>query len=186
MPGSKSPDEVADRRRRPIGQEHRSSAPSTRRCPARSRSAADLVRGLGIEGAQLHEVNGHRASSPIAGLLVRARASSPVSQPEPHQSPSEEIFGPVLAVMTLPHARGSHRPAPTTRPTASAGGHLDGQGLASILSRSLRRLRRRRHLVPTPTTSFDAASSPFGGYKESGFGREGGLQGLAPYLALDS
>jgi aldehyde dehydrogenase (NAD+) len=27
-------------------------------------------------------------------------------------------------------------------------------------------------------------SSPFGGYKESGFGREGGLHGLAPYLEL--
>jgi aldehyde dehydrogenase (NAD+) len=30
---------------------------------------------------------------------------------------------------------------------------------------------------------FDPAS-PFGGYKESGFGREGGLHGLAPYLDL--
>ena len=28
-------------------------------------------------------------------------------------------------------------------------------------------------------------SSPFGGYKESGFGREGGLHGLEPYLELD-
>ena len=31
---------------------------------------------------------------------------------------------------------------------------------------------------------FDAAS-PFGGYKESGFGREGGLQGLAAYCRVD-
>ena len=31
---------------------------------------------------------------------------------------------------------------------------------------------------------FDAAS-PFGGYKESGFGREGGRQGLAAYVRLD-
>ena len=29
-------------------------------------------------------------------------------------------------------------------------------------------------------------TSPFGGYKESGFGREGGLHGLEPYLAFDS
>jgi aldehyde dehydrogenase (NAD+) len=29
---------------------------------------------------------------------------------------------------------------------------------------------------------FDA-TSPFGGFKESGFGREGGMQGLAAYLA---
>ena len=28
-------------------------------------------------------------------------------------------------------------------------------------------------------------SSPFGGYKESGFGREGGLHGLEPYLDFD-
>ncbi len=31
---------------------------------------------------------------------------------------------------------------------------------------------------------FDPAS-PFGGYRESGFGREGGLHGLAPYLQLE-
>ena len=28
-------------------------------------------------------------------------------------------------------------------------------------------------------------TSPFGGYKESGFGREGGLHGLEPYLTFD-
>jgi aldehyde dehydrogenase (NAD+) len=28
-------------------------------------------------------------------------------------------------------------------------------------------------------------TSPFGGYKESGFGREGGVQGLASYLKLE-
>ena len=32
---------------------------------------------------------------------------------------------------------------------------------------------------------FDAAS-PFGGYKESGFGREGGLHGLLPYLNINA
>ena len=29
-------------------------------------------------------------------------------------------------------------------------------------------------------------SSPFGGYKESGFGREGGLHGLEPYMRFDA
>lgn len=29
-------------------------------------------------------------------------------------------------------------------------------------------------------------SSPFGGYKESGFGREGGRQGLLPYVELEA
>jgi aldehyde dehydrogenase (NAD+) len=29
-------------------------------------------------------------------------------------------------------------------------------------------------------------TSPFGGYKESGFGREGGLHGLGPYLHFDA
>jgi aldehyde dehydrogenase (NAD+) len=32
---------------------------------------------------------------------------------------------------------------------------------------------------------FDAAA-PFGGFKESGFGREGGLHGLSPYLDINS
>jgi len=33
--------------------------------------------------------------------------------------------------------------------------------------------------------SFSPLTSPFGGYKESGFGREGGRHGLEPYLDLD-
>ena len=38
--------------------------------------------------------------------------------------------------------------------------------------------------APANTFNKFDPGSPFGGYKESGIGREGGLQGLAPYLDL--
>jgi aldehyde dehydrogenase (NAD+) len=45
--------------------------------------------------------------------------------------------------------------------------------------------RMRAGVVWANTFNRFDPTSPFGGYKESGFGREGGLQGLEPYLALD-
>ena len=44
--------------------------------------------------------------------------------------------------------------------------------------------RLRAGVVWANTYNQFDASSPFGGYKESGFGREGGLHGLRPYLEV--
>jgi aldehyde dehydrogenase (NAD+) len=44
--------------------------------------------------------------------------------------------------------------------------------------------RMRAGVVWANTFNKFDPSSPFGGYKESGYGREGGLHGLLPYLNL--
>ena len=90
----------------------------------------------------------------------------------------EEIFGPVLSVMTFRTPDEAIERANNTPYGLSAGvwtdkGSQDFQdGLASSAPASSGR---------TPTTS-SIPTSPFGGYKESGFGREGGVHGLLPYV----
>ncbi len=52
-------------------------------------------------------------------------------------------------------------------------------------SRILEFERLRAGVVWASTFKRFDPSSPFGGYKESGFGREGGRHGLEPYLRFD-
>lgn len=92
----------------------------------------------------------------------------------------EEIFGPVLAILTFRTDDEVIEKANNTPYGLSAGVWTD-KG-----SRIFNMTRRLRAGVIWANTynKFDAAS-PFGGYKESGFGREGGLHGLLPYLNLN-
>jgi len=89
----------------------------------------------------------------------------------------EEIFGPVLSVLTFRTPDEAVEKANNTPYGLSAGVWTE-KG-----SRILWMAERLRAGVVWANTynRFDPAS-PFGGYKESGFGREGGLHGLAPYL----
>ena len=91
----------------------------------------------------------------------------------------EEIFGPVLSVLTFRTPEEAVEKANNTAYGLSAGVWTE-KG-----SRILWMAERLRAGVVWANTfnRFDPAS-PFGGYKESGFGREGGLHGLAPYLEL--
>ena len=91
----------------------------------------------------------------------------------------EEIFGPVLSVLTFRTPEEAVEKANNTAFGLSAGVWTE-KG-----SRILWMAERLRAGVVWANTfnRFDPAS-PFGGYKESGFGREGGLHGLAPYLDL--
>jgi aldehyde dehydrogenase (NAD+) len=93
----------------------------------------------------------------------------------------EEIFGPVLSVLTFRTPDEAVEKANNTMYGLSAGVWTE-KG-----SRILWMAQRLRAGVVWANTfnRFDPAS-PFGGYKESGFGREGGLHGLEPYLELDS
>ena len=58
---------------------------------------------------------------------------------------------------------------------------MDGEGLADPVDgrAAARRRRMGEHVQPL------RPDQPFGGYKESGFGREGGLHGLEPYLDFE-
>jgi aldehyde dehydrogenase (NAD+) len=92
----------------------------------------------------------------------------------------EEIFGPVLSVLTFRTPAEAVEKANNTPYGLSAGVWTE-KG-----SRILWMTERLRAGVVWANTynRFDPAS-PFGGYKESGFGREGGRHGLEPYLEFD-
>ena len=99
------------------------------------------------------------------------------------QSPrivQEEIFGPVLAVQTFRTTEEAIKKANNTPYGLSGGVWTDKGAKAFRVTSEL----RAGVLWANTFNKFDPAS-PFGGYKESGVGREGGLHGLAAYLDLE-
>ena len=115
---------------------------------------------------------------PERGFWFRPTLFTNVSQS--HRIAREEIFGPVLSILTFRTPEEAVEKANNT-PYGLSAGIWTEKG-----SRILWMAERMRAGVVWANTfnRFDPAS-PFGGYKESGFGREGGLQGLEPYLELD-
>ena len=96
-----------------------------------------------------------------------------------HRIAQEEIFGPVLSVMTFRTPEEAIERANNTAYGLSAGVWTDkGSKIFKIVS------RLRAGVVWANTYNKFDPTSPFGGYRESGFGREGGLHGLLPYLSL--
>ena len=112
---------------------------------------------------------------PAAGYWFAPTVFSGVSQS--HRIAREEIFGPVLSVLTFRTPEEAVAKANNTPYGLSAGVWTD-KG-----SRILWMTQRLRAGVIWANTynRFDPAS-PFGGYRESGFGREGGRHGLAAYI----
>ncbi|MDQ6861118.1 MAG: aldehyde dehydrogenase family protein [Verrucomicrobiota bacterium] len=97
-----------------------------------------------------------------------------------HRIAQEEIFGPVLSVMTFRTPEEAIERANNTMYGLSAGIWTDkGSKIFKMAS------KLRAGVVWANTFNKFDPTSPFGGYKESGFGREGGLHGLLPYLSLD-
>ena len=89
----------------------------------------------------------------------------------------EEVFGPVLSVLTFRTPAEAVEKANNTPYGLSAGVWSD-KGSRILWTAS----RLRAGVVWSNTfNKFDPAS-PFGGYQESGYGREGGRHGLAAYL----
>ncbi len=89
----------------------------------------------------------------------------------------EEIFGPVLSVLTFRTPDEAVAKANNTPYGLSAGVWTEkGSRILSMAS------RLRAGVVWANTFNRFDPTSPFGGYKESGFGREGGRHGLAGYL----
>jgi aldehyde dehydrogenase (NAD+) len=92
----------------------------------------------------------------------------------------EEIFGPVLSILTFRTPEEAIEKANNTPYGLSAGVWTEKGSRILWMAERL-----RAGVVWANTYNRFDPSSPFGGYKESGFGREGGRHGLEPYLRLD-
>jgi aldehyde dehydrogenase (NAD+) len=91
----------------------------------------------------------------------------------------EEIFGPVLSVLSFRTPEEAVARANNTRYGLSAGIWTEkGSRILKIAQ------KMRAGVVWANTYNKFDPTAPFGGYKESGFGREGGLAGLGSYVAL--
>jgi len=95
-----------------------------------------------------------------------------------HRIAREEIFGPVLSVITFRTPDEAVEKANNT-PYGLSAGIWTEKGSRILWMAS----RLRAGVVWANTYNRFDPTSPFGGFKESGFGREGGRQGLAAYLA---
>ena len=126
------------------------------------------------EGAEFYQPN---CPLPAKGYWCRPTVFTGVAQS--NRIAQEEIFGPVLAVQTFRTVAEAIQKANNTPYGLSAGVWTDkGSKIFNMTS------RLRAGIVWANTYNKFDPTSPFGGYKESGFGREGGLQGLAAYLDL--
>ena len=129
-----------------------------------------------IEGAMRWSPN---CVLPNSGFWYPPTIFTGVSQS--HRIAREEIFGPVLSVLTFRTPAEAIEKA-NNSPYGLSAGIWSDKG-----SRILWTAKRLRAGVIWANTfnKFDPAS-PFGGYKESGWGREGGRHGLAGYLKGDN
>jgi aldehyde dehydrogenase (NAD+) len=144
-----------------------------------SRAQLDRIRELVASG----EEEGAEIYQPACKLPERGFWFVPTlftNVAQSHRIAQEEIFGPVLSVLTFRTPEEAVEKANNTPYGLSAGVWTE-KG-----SRILWMVERLRAGVVWANTfnRFDP-SSPFGGYKESGFGREGGRHGLEPYLRFD-
>ena len=96
-----------------------------------------------------------------------------------HRIAREEIFGPVLSILTFRTVDEAIEKANNTPYGLSAGVWTDKGSRILRMSTEL-----KAGVVWANTFNRFDPSSPFGGYKESGFGREGGRQGLLDYVTL--
>jgi len=95
-----------------------------------------------------------------------------------HRIAREEIFGPVLSVLTFRTPDEAIEKANNTPYGLSAGIWTEKGSLILAMADKL-----RAGVVWANTFNKFDPTSPFGGYKESGYGREGGRHGLEAYLA---
>jgi aldehyde dehydrogenase (NAD+) len=111
---------------------------------------------------------------PARGYYFKPTVFTGVTQS--HRIAREEIFGPVLSVLTFRTLEEAVEKANNTMYGLSAGVWTDKGSRILKMSTLL-----KAGVVWANTFNKFDPSSPFGGYKESGFGREGGRQGLMDY-----
>ena len=133
----------------------------------------DLLVKAGIEeGAEVFKPS---CSLPEKGYWYPPTVLTGVQQS--HRVAREEIFGPVLVVQTFRTPEEALEKANNTPYGLSAGIWTEKGSLIHWMAERL----RAGVIWANTFNKFDPAS-PFGGYKESGFGREGGMHGLGAYL----
>ncbi len=119
-----------------------------------------------------------RAALPEKGYWFAPTVFTNVAQS--YRIAQEEIFGPVLSVLTFRTPDEAVEKANNTPYGLSAGVWTEKGSRILWMAQRL-----RAGVVWANTFNRFDPTSPFGGYKESGFGREGGLHGLEPYLRFD-
>lgn len=134
----------------------------------------ELVASGISEGAEIHQP---ACALPKKGFYFPPTLFSNVSQS--HRVAREEIFGPVLSILTFRTPEEAVEKANNTHYGLSAGVWTDKGSRILKMSTEL----KAGVVWANSFNKFDPAS-PFGGYKESGFGREGGKQGLLDYAQL--
>ncbi len=134
----------------------------------------DLVAGGVKEGAELHQP---ACKLPSKGFYFPPSLFTNVTQS--HRIAREEIFGPVLSILTFRTPEEAIEKANNTPYGLSAGVWTDKGSRILKMAAAL-----KAGVVWANTYNKFDPSSPFGGYKQSGFGREGGRHGLLDYAHL--
>ncbi len=143
-----------------------------------SKAQLEKIQGLvasGLEeGAEMYQPE---CRLPERGFWFPPTLFTNVSQS--YRIAREEIFGPVLSVLTFRTPAEAVEKANNTPYGLSAGVWTDKGSRILWMAE-----RMRAGVVWANTFNRFDPTSPFGGYKESGYGREGGVHGLLPYLEL--
>jgi aldehyde dehydrogenase (NAD+) len=143
-----------------------------------SRAQLEKIREMvasGVEdGAEMVQ---SQCSLPTRGFWFAPTFFTGVAQS--YRIAQEEIFGPVLSVLTFRTPEEAIEKANNTPYGLSAGVWTEkGSRILKMAS------KLRAGVIWANTYNKFDPTSPFGGYKESGFGREGGMHGLSGYVVL--
>ena len=141
-----------------------------------SRAQLDRIEALAAAGEAEGAVRWDAGCSlPQNGFWFRPTVFTGVSQS--HRIAQEEIFGPVVSVLTFRTPGEAVAKANNTPYGLSAGIWTEKGSRILWMADQL-----RAGVVWANTFNRFDPTSPFGGYKESGYGREGGRHGLAAYV----
>jgi aldehyde dehydrogenase (NAD+) len=135
----------------------------------------ELVESGVNEGCTMYQTE---CSLPAKGYWFKPTFFTNVAQSS--RIAQEEIFGPVLSILTFRTPKEAIEKANNTPYGLSAGIWTDkGSKIFKIVS------ELKAGVIWSNTYNKFNPASPFGGYKESGFGREGGVHGLKEYLNIN-
>lgn len=138
--------------------------------PAQYERIAEMVRQAHQGGADIRQSQSCEAPYFSPTLVLDAAPSMPICR--------DEVFGPVLSVISFRTPQEAVELANDTPYGLAA-----GVWSSDVTKLAWTAQRLRAGVVWTNTYNRFDPASPFGGFKESGYGREGGRHGLEPYLA---